>query len=338
MQTQLKKGERQAINQAASLLAAGEVVAFPTETVYGLGADALNSEAVAKIFAAKGRPADNPLIVHLAEAEQSEALAQTDELFYKLAKAFWPGPLTLIIPKKTCVPSIVTAGLDSIALRVPAHPVARLLLQASNRPIAAPSANSSGKPSPTLAEHVYQDLQGKIPLILDGGAVDIGLESTVVSLVSAPPAILRPGKISYAELLPYLPELLPPKDLTVGEAPRSPGMKYTHYSPQGQVLLAAGGDDFLAAYNNLPKAKKLFIIATSQTAELLPKEAVPFVIAQTGDNQAFAHNIFAAFRNADAAGAEMILTETVSEQNDDVSMAIMNRLNKAAGIVGSIRP
>lgn len=332
MLTELKKVERQAISQAADLLAAGEVVAFPTETVYGLGADALNWAAVAKIFAAKGRPADNPLIVHLYQAEQAEALAYTNELFYTLAKAFWPGPLTLIVPKKDCVPAIVTAGLDSVALRVPAHPAARWLLQAGKMPLAAPSANSSGKPSPTLADHVYQDLQGKIPLILDGGAVNIGLESTVVSLVSSPPAILRPGKISYAELLPYLSNLLPPKALAAAEAPRSPGMKYTHYSPQGQVLLAAGGAVFLKAYRSLPKDKKLFIIATSQTAALLPQEAAPFVIAQTGDIQAYAHNIFAAFRSADAAGAELILTETVPVQNDDVSMAIMNRLNKAAGI------
>lgn len=228
------------LTQAATCLAGGGLVAFPTETVYGLGADALNSEAAAKIYAAKGRPSDNPLIVHIANVEDMDKLAYVNEQARVLAQAFWPGPLTIILPKKDIVPHGTTGGLDTVAIRMPSHPVALELIKKSGVYVAAPSANTSGRPSPTKAEHVIEDMTGKIDYIVDGGAVGIGIESTIVDVSGDVPTILRPGFITKVMLEQIIgtvkidPALEKPMD---GLRPKAPGMKYTHYAPKGELTL-----------------------------------------------------------------------------------------------------
>lgn len=228
------------LTQAATCLAGGGLVAFPTETVYGLGADALNSEAAAKIYAAKGRPSDNPLIVHIANVEDMDKLAYVNEQARVLAQAFWPGPLTIILPKKDIVPHGTTGGLDTVAIRMPSHPVALELIKKSGVYVAAPSANTSGRPSPTKAGHVIEDMTGKIDYIVDGGAVGIGIESTIVDVTGDVPTILRPGFITKAMLEQIIgtvridPALEKPMD---GLRPKAPGMKYTHYAPKGELTL-----------------------------------------------------------------------------------------------------
>lgn len=244
MNTQVLTPTPEALQQASDLLAKGQLVGFPTETVYGLGANALDQKAVMSIFAAKGRPADNPLIVHIWERAQLEPLCEVPDMAYPLMEAFWPGPLTLIMPRKSAVAEAVTAGLSSVAIRMPSHPVAAALLKTCNLPIAAPSANRSGKPSPTTAAHVYEDMAGRIPLILDGGSCDVGLESTVVDLTHEVPCILRPGGITKDMLeavvgpVEVAGSVLRP--LKKGETALSPGMMYKHYSPDGQVSLVEG--------------------------------------------------------------------------------------------------
>lgn len=232
--------DKEVLSQAAACLAGGGLVAFPTETVYGLGADALNSEAAAKIYAAKGRPSDNPLIVHIANVEDMDKIAYVNEQARVLAQAFWPGPLTIILPKKDIVPHGTTGGLDTVAIRMPSHPVALELIRSSGVYVAAPSANTSGRPSPTKAEHVIEDMTGKIDYIVDGGAVGIGIESTIVDVSGEVPTILRPGFITKAMLEQIIgtvridPALEKPMD---GLRPKAPGMKYTHYAPKGELTL-----------------------------------------------------------------------------------------------------
>ena len=245
--TQLLKADSSSIAAAASLLRQGQLVAFPTETVYGLGANALDAQAVLSIFAAKGRPADNPLIVHVAEIEDLEPLCQVTDLAKQLMAAFWPGPLTLLLKKKSVVPMEVTAGLDTVAVRMPSHPVAHQLLAACRVPVAAPSANRSGKPSPTLAQHVWDDMNGRIPIILDGGSCQVGVESTVLDVTCNPPCILRPGGVTKEMLETVLPEVTVAgsvlRPLEKGEKALSPGMRYQHYAPQGELTLVSGSDE-----------------------------------------------------------------------------------------------
>ena len=244
MKTQVLGADDESLSLAADLLARGELVAFPTETVYGLGANALNREAVLSIFAAKGRPADNPLIVHVWNRAQLDDLCEVTPVARRLMDAFWPGPLTILMEKKEAVPAEVTAGLPTVAVRMPSHPVAAAMLKACNLPIAAPSANRSGKPSPTTARHVLEDMDGRIPLILDGGSCEVGLESTVLDICHGKPCILRPGGVTRAMLEAVLGEVdvagsvLRP--LQKGETALSPGMRYRHYSPDGQVTLVEG--------------------------------------------------------------------------------------------------
>lgn len=241
MNTQLLQINDASLSLASDLLAKGELVAFPTETVYGLGANALDEEAVRSIFAAKGRPADNPLIVHIWNRAQLQELCEVSTEAEKLMDAFWPGPLTITLPKKEKVPSVVTAGLPTVAVRMPSHPAAAALLQACNLPIAAPSANRSGKPSPTTAQHVLQDMEGRIPLILDGGSCDVGVESTVVGWQDGKLCIYRPGGITEEMLRKVVGEVTLAgsilRPLEQGEKVLSPGMKYRHYAPEGQVTL-----------------------------------------------------------------------------------------------------
>jgi L-threonylcarbamoyladenylate synthase len=257
METRLLIPTDEAIEYAASLLKEGELVAFPTETVYGLGANALNDKAVLSIFKAKERPADNPLIVHITEREDLFPLCHPNEKALKLMDAFWPGPLTLLMKKTAAVPNVTTAGLDTVAIRMPSHPVARAPIKACGCPVAAPSANRSGRPSPTKAAHVMEDMAGRIPLILDGGPCDVGLESTVVDMTGEIPLVLRPGGVTPEMLfqaagpVETARSILAP--LKPGEAAPSPGMRHRHYAPKGTLTLVSGMPD-----NVITACKRLY--------------------------------------------------------------------------------
>ena len=326
MHTELCQADEASIRRAAALLRAGELVAFPTETVYGLGADALNGEAAARIFAAKGRPADNPLIAHIAGESGLAGLIAGEPCACarKLMRAFWPGPMTLIFPKSPRVPREVTAGLDTVAVRMPSHPVARALIRAAQTPIAAPSANRSGRPSPTTAAHVLEDMEGRIPLILDGGPCEVGLESTVVDVTGARPRILRPGGITL-EMLEGVVGFVDVDEgvlhqLQAGSQARSPGMKYKHYAPKGEVTIVTG-----------PRAAqeiaRLYDAADGRAAILA------FSQADYGARRVYRlknapGELFAALRQLDEDGMETIYAEDVPTTG--VGLAVMNRLMRAA--------
>jgi len=328
-----------AIATAAAILRAGGVVAFPTETVYGLGADALNAAAVRKIFTAKGRPADNPLIVHLAAASELAAVAAgIPDAAYALAQAFWPGPLTLVLPRTEVVPDVVTAGLDTVAVRVPDHPVALALIRAAGRPLAAPSANLSGRPSPTNARHVMEDMAGRIGAVIDGGETGIGVESTVLDLTGATPMILRPGGLPREKLQAVLPDVtIDPALLPdTGEEPtvaRSPGVKYKHYAPQAEVVVVEGDPAKIPervrslAAAAAAAGKKVGIIATAETAAAY--DGAHVLVCGSRDNLlTVSHNLFSYLRQMDAVGVDLIIAEGVGEAG--LGLAIMNRLRKAA--------
>lgn len=341
-----------AIKQAAKLIRKGETVAFPTETVYGLGANALDPEAVEKIFKAKGRPADNPLIVHIDNINDLKQLtAFVRDEAYQLIERFWPGPLTIIFDKSSSVPDIVTAGLDTVAIRMPSHSVAAALIRESGVPIAAPSANSSGRPSPTSARHVYDDLKGRIPMILDGGRTDVGLESTVLDITGDKPVILRPGGITYEMLREVLGEVeLDPgifAPLDNGRKASSPGMKYRHYAPNAPVTIYRGDISRLAeeitkaASMHLLQGKKVGIIATDETSgiyndmnDMLKNEDArdSLKIISLGSRKFpadMAAHLFECLREIDRAGVDVILAEGVDRHGE--GLAIMNRLARAAG-------
>ena len=256
------------IKYGASLLQKGEVVAFPTETVYGLGADASREKAVRKIFKAKGRPQDNPLIVHIGNKKKLEKIikGEISVTAEKLMKAFWPGPLTLIFSRNDNISSKTTAGLDTVGVRMPSHPVARALIELSSLPIAAPSANSSGFPSPTRAQHVYNDLDSKIPLIIDGGSCQVGVESTVVNLIEDRPVVLRPGGITREEISRVIGEKVTMNTESEKEAPSSPGMKYRHYSPSTPVRLLKKEDliDLKTIYQQF-QGLNIALVVTTET-------------------------------------------------------------------------
>lgn len=326
MHTELCQADEASIRRAAALLRAGELVAFPTETVYGLGADALNGEAAARIFAAKGRPADNPLIAHIAGESGLAGLIAGEPCACarKLMRAFWPGPMTLIFPKSPRVPREVTAGLDTVAVRMPSHPVARALIRAAQTPIAAPSANRSGRPSPTTAAHVLEDMEGRIPLILDGGPCEVGLESTVVDVTGARPRILRPGGVTLEMLEGVVGDVDVDEgvlhQLQAGSQARSPGMKYKHYAPKGEVTIVTG-----------PRAAqeiaRLYDAADGRAAILA------FSQADYGARRVYRlknapGELFAALRQLDEDGMETIYAEDVPTAG--VGLAVMNRLMRAA--------
>ena len=338
MNTQLLPATESALTLAAQLLADGQLVAFPTETVYGLGANALDPQAVSGIFAAKGRPADNPLIVHIHDRSQLSPLCHVTEPAIRLMDAFWPGPLTLIMPRKDAVPDVVTAGLDTVAVRMPSHPVALAMLRTCKLPIAAPSANRSGKPSPTSARHVFDDMDGRIPLILDGGESDVGLESTVLSLVGDRPCILRPGGVTKT----MLEAVLGPVDLAgsilrpleKGEKALSPGMMYKHYSPDGQVTLIEGEESAV-----VEALRKLYAHAASEghrACVMCFSEHVaaladcqPHDIGSKDDPSEVAHRLFATLRGLDEEKMDVIFSEVMPPEG--VGLAVMNRLGRAAG-------
>ena len=330
----------QVIRRAGDILKRGGLVAFPTETVYGLGGDALNREAARKIYAAKGRPSNNPLIVHIADMEHLEAIAtEIPEKARKLASVWWPGPLTMVFNKKDIVPDATSGGLSTVAVRMPNHPIALELIRAAGGYIAAPSANTSGRPSPTIAEHVREDLDGKIDMILDGGEVRIGLESTIVDFTDEIPMMLRPGYINMEKLEEILGEvLIDPAILDENASenirPKAPGMMYRHYAPKAQLTIVEGGetevvDRILAlAEQACREGKSVGIIAADETAESYKGYDVKNIGSRETDKE-IARRLFRVLREFEDEGTDIILSE--SFETPRMGQAIMNRLLKAAG-------
>lgn len=318
--------------QAVDLLNDGEVVAFPTETVYGLGAVATDEQAVKKIFAAKGRPSDNPLIVHIGTVEEVSLYATNiSEVAQKCMEAFWPGPLTLVMQAKPNVlaPS-VTAGLDTVGIRMPDHPVALELLQTLKKPLAAPSANRSGKPSPTKANHVFEDLQNIIPCILDGGMTGIGLESTVLDVTLETPVILRPGGVTKEMLEAVIGPVLEPslEQQKIESTPKAPGMKYTHYAPEAPVyLIEANKEAIETAIAELKQEHKVALLAPEGFKEM--KADYYFSFGKADNLEQMSASLYDALRACDKTDATIILATATSKTG--VGTAIMNRLEKAAG-------
>lgn len=321
-----------AIMKASKHLKNGEVVAFPTETVYGLGGSALSSEAIDKIFQTKGRPSDNPLIVHLSKKEQLEKyVSEIPEKAKQLIERFWPGPLTIVLKHNGTLSQKVTANLLTVAVRMPDHPIALALIDAANIPLAAPSANTSGKPSPTCAQHVYDDLDGKIPLIVDGGETGVGLESTVVDCTTEEVIILRPGGVTKEELEQVVGKVLIDPGLTKSSViPRSPGVKYTHYAPEVPLVLIDGSRDFFAKKidEERAKGKKVGLLVTKENEGqfFVEKE---IVIGSKGNLLEIAHNLYDALRSFHQEEVDIIFSEVFPET--ELGSAIMNRLRKAAG-------
>ncbi len=331
METQLLPASPENIALAAALLQRGEVVGLPTETVYGLAADALNPQAVRKIFAAKGRPQDNPLIVHICDLSMLKTLTcEPPKLAYQLAEAFWPGPMTMVLPKADCLPDEVTASLPTVGIRFPAHPAAQAVIRESGLPLAAPSANLSGSPSPTKASHVYNDLQGKIPLILDGGECSVGLESTVVAVREGAIRLLRPGGITVEQLSAFAPVeidngVLHQMDPTAKVA--SPGMKYKHYSPKADVVIVDAGFPDFVSFVNSRRADGVYAMAFDGEETMLKVPTLSFGAA--GDLSSQAKVLFDSLRRCDELGAKTVYVR--SPQKNGIGLAVYNRLLRAAG-------
>ncbi|MBS4929777.1 MAG: threonylcarbamoyl-AMP synthase [Clostridiales bacterium] len=328
--------------EAAKILQEGGLVAFPTETVYGLGADGLNSEAAAKIYSAKGRPSDNPLILHIADIDMISKLAKNiSEDAMKVMNAFWPGPLTVILNKTDIVPYGTTGGLDTVAIRMPSHPVARELIRIADVAVAAPSANTSGRPSPTTAQHVIQDLDGKINMVVDGGKVGIGIESTIVDMTGENPMILRPGYITKPMLEEVVkktvsidPAILSKEGMD-GVRPKAPGMKYKHYAPKGDLTIVSGDNikKVVGKIHELVEEKqkegyRVGIIATDETVSQYG-EGIVKSIGSREDEVSISVGLYSVLREFDDEGVDFIYSE--SFEQDDFGQAIMNRLLKAAG-------
>lgn len=330
--------DEEILKEAGKLIQAGQLVAFPTETVYGLGGDAMQADSSKKIYAAKGRPSDNPLIIHISEWEDIYRICKDiPDSAHKLAQAFWPGPLTMVLKKQDCVPLETTGGLQTVAVRLPSHPVARAFIRAAGGYVAAPSANVSGRPSPTLAKYVYEDMQGKIPMIIDSGAVGIGVESTIVDLTEDMPVILRPGYITYEMLGQVLDRV--EQDVTMMEvhkdvAPKAPGMKYRHYAPKGNLTIVAGAPEAVAAFINEGCRKtrlagqKCGVLCTSETADRYQADSVK-VVGSRADESTVAQGLYQMLRECDDEGLEVLFSE--SFPTEGIGQAIMNRLLKAAG-------
>lgn len=322
------------MKKAGEILRFGGLVAFPTETVYGLGADALNEEAAQKIYAAKGRPSDNPLIVHIADMEALDRIVESiPEEAGALARAFWPGPLTMIFHKKACVPYGTTGGLSTVAVRMPSDEIARELIRQGGGYIAAPSANVSGRPSPTTAQHVYEDMDGRIPMILDGGPVQIGLESTIVDLTEEYPVILRPGYITLDMVRSVTGKAEVDRGLIADDSsvrPKAPGMKYRHYAPKANLQIVEGPMEQVISYINRQCAAsgKAGVICTEETRRRYPAGDVK-CIGSRKDELSIASHLFAILREFDEDHVEQIYSE--SFDTPGLGQAIMNRLLKAAG-------
>ena len=325
--------------EAAEILRNGGLVAIPTETVYGLGANALDESASKKIYEAKGRPSDNPLIAHISCMDELSALvSEIPEAGRKLAEKYWPGPLTMVFPKKEIVPYGTTGGLETVAIRMPSDPVANRLIKLAGVPVAAPSANTSGRPSPTKAEHVVEDMNGKIEMIIDSGEVGIGVESTIVDVSGKVPMLLRPGAITMEMLRETLgeveidPAILGP--LSADVKPKAPGMKYRHYAPQAEMTLVEGEMEHVVEFINqeaklaLEAGLKVGIICTEESRESY-QCGILKVIGSRENEESVAHNLFAVLREFDDQKVDCIFSESFSK--DRLGQAIMNRLCKAAG-------
>lgn len=336
MITKLLHNNEHDIQVAGQILADGGLVAVPTETVYGLAADALNGRAVANVFAAKGRPADNPLIVHIAAWEDISRFSLVREIpdvAYVLAEAFWPGPLTMIMKKGASIPEEVSAGLDTVAIRFPAHPVAQAVIRAAGTPLAAPSANLSGSPSPTSAAHVISDMDGRINAVLDGGACAVGLESTVLTLVSETPRVLRPGGVTVEQLREVLGEVelddAVLHRLAHGQTAASPGMKYKHYAPKANVILLKCSDNAYIDYVNKNAGRGVAALCCDEDIPLL-KNVKVISLGRRGDYDAQAHSLFDSLRRADGYG-DVLTVFSRLPVTDGVGLAVYNRLIRAAG-------
>ena len=335
MNTELLTAQQAA--RAADILRAGGLVGIPTETVYGLGADGLNPRAVKAIFLAKGRPQDNPLILHIPEASWLERYCKDIPFTaYQLAEAFWPGPLTMILPRREVVPDAVTAGLDTVGMRCPAHQVCREIIRLADVPVAAPSGNTSGRPSPTTAQHMLEDMEGKIDAIVDGGPCAVGVESTIVDLTCTPPRLLRPGGVTLEQLRGVLGEVEVDPAVTrlmgAGEKPKAPGMKYRHYAPKAPVTVVAGDPEKSAAYIAAHAASEDGVICFDEFLPLFTGRALtrPVMdLGPAGDKEEQARHIFDALRSFDHTGVGAIWAQCPDAGG--IGLAIANRLNKAAG-------
>ena len=336
----LREGKdiKEGVKKAAEIIKRGGLVAFPTETVYGLGANGLDENAVPKIYEAKGRPSDNPLILHISKLDEIEDIVkEIPKYALILAEEFWPGPLTMVFKKSERVPYRTTGGLESVAIRMPSNKIARELIKAAGVPIAAPSANSSGRPSPTKAAHVIYDLDGKIDMVIDGGEVDIGIESTIVDVTGEVPVILRPGfitekmlseAIGRVEIDEVVKSLSPDKDLK----PKAPGMKYRHYAPRGKMTIYKGSHSKVVERINEEisklEGKKTGVLATDETKSYYRADII-ISLGSREDGESIAHNLFDALRKFDDDDVEFIYSEGFDENK--LGFAIMNRLHKSAG-------
>lgn len=331
MDTLLLSDSTEQLEIAAKMIKNGEVVGIPTETVYGLGADASNEEAVRKIFAAKGRPADNPLIVHLADFSDAEKYTSCiPKLAYKLAERFCPGPFTIILPKNELIPDVTSGGLNTVGIRIPAHETMRRIIRLSGKPIAAPSANTSGYPSPTAASHVMDDMSGKIAAVVDGGQSEFGVESTVVSIENEDTVrILRPGCVTAEQLRKVCGNVIVDKAILseVGkdEKVASPGMKYKHYSPNADIILVDSGLDDFISFVEANNGEKVYSLIFDSDAEKFPFKCLTY----GEDSLAQAHNVFQKLRELDELGAEKVYVRAPAL--DGVGLAVYNRLIRAAG-------
>ncbi|HEY1295901.1 MAG TPA: L-threonylcarbamoyladenylate synthase [Chloroflexota bacterium] len=332
--TRLLRADARGLQAAAAILQRGGLVGFPTETVYGLGAHALDAGAVEAIFAAKGRPADDPVIVHLAEAGQLEHVAVPTELAWRLAESFWPGPLTLVLHKQAAVPPGVTAGLDTVGVRVPSHPVARDLLRTCGLPVAAPSANLFGRPSPTTARHVLDDLDGRIDAVLDGGPATVGVESTIVDLTAWPPRLLRPGGLPAEALEAVLGTSLAGPDVAHKGPQTAPGMLPVHYSPRTPLTLITGAvaQQRLVHESKAAQAQgqRIGVIALTEDVPLLPEGALTAEVGTWDDPSGSASRLFDALRALDHANLDLILARDLADPDVGLGRALADRLRRAA--------
>ncbi len=325
MKTLLLGTDNKDLARASDILRSGGLVAVPTETVYGLGANAFDKDACLKIFEAKGRPADNPLIVHIAHKIQlDDIVEEVNKNAEKLMDAFWPGPLTIVMKKSDKIPCEVRAGLDTVAVRMPSHKVAQALLDICGLPVAAPSANTSGKPSPTTAKHVFDDMNGRIDAVIDGGSCDVGLESTVIDVTEDTPKLLRPGGVTYEQLCDVLGKVIKNYEFKDGEIPKSPGVKYKHYSPKAEVFVIKGN---LFEYINREHTNYKRIGVLCHNKYSMPKNCV---VKYMGDNpDEYANTLFSHLRDFDDENVDVIFAEDIDDKG--INLAVSNRLYKAAG-------
>lgn len=323
---------RQTFERAGQIIRSGGLVAFPTETVYGLGGNALDADAARKIYAAKGRPSDNPLIIHISCVVDAEKYCHTNQMYYRLAEKFLPGPLTVILPKRDCIPLTVTGGLNTVAVRLPSDENARDLIAAAGVPIAAPSANLSGKPSPTTAKHVLDDMDGRIDMIIDGGSCQIGLESTIVKIDEDFLTVLRPGGVTVemlSEICPVKIDKVITEKLSDGEHPLAPGMKYRHYAPDTKVVLIDSTREMFLNYvrNEAKKHTIGLLVGKNDEKELLDSGATILSLGDGNLNEA--HELFAKLRQVDECSCEVFYARLPSKSG--IGLAVYNRFIKAAG-------